>query len=566
MYKQRFVFVKRKNDIEGSGVYMSLHKDLLIDVISHESNSINGHIYGQVRNIGDEIAENITMQICYSNGFESSIYKMPKLEIDESASFEINYSAVYGTEKLDYEIIVSYNSKDEKYSYVFNDNLIIKEKNFEEFPTGLYLTDRPISDFALLEDGTAYSENFYGREVEKEKINAIFNGNSLIPCNIILQGIKRSGMTSVLTYLLMCVNLKCDDALAIYIDCSGINGKDAPIQRTLIDSVIRECRMLNVGNVSDAEWDAFAQKWTSDKDMMQRNLGFLGEFYQELMSFNKNKKLVLILDEFTTLLSLVEKSELINGSNQLRVLRDVIMELCYHDAVSLVISFAMTVKYLSDTNLRKLFPPFEECVFKISTLQISTLQKKDMEDMLKETYKEFPKVKFTNQSLDWIWKFTNGFAWYSKLVANCALNRAYSQERSIVYPSDIVDAVTTITGNDDYFRSLKYSCCPNGNKILDAIQSLTAKATDYVTISELLKLLSNDFTQRDIETILSALEMMQILQRNPFDRCCYRFAIELYWHYFRVSPSKYERCAETPVYFKECKVQKNSLIDDFFDI
>ena len=186
--------------------------------------------------------------------------------------------------------------------------------------------------------------------------------------------------------------------------------------------------------------------------------------------------------------------------------------------------------------------------------------------MLTTPYKEYPEVKFTPLALDWIWKFTGGLVWYSKLVANCALNRAYSQKRSVVYPADVVDAVTTVTSKDDYFKSLKDSCRPNDEiKILDVMQSLTATGTEYVTVKQILDVLSENLSQSDVENCLHALERLHIITRNSLERYSYRFATELYWHYFRVSPSNYKRCDERAVIFKEKKQYTSQYDDDYFD-
>ncbi len=532
-----------------------------VDIIHKLSHRPSGFIYGQIKNMGKEVAENISIQFSYDNGFESNIYELSKLGKGEIAAFEINYSAAPGTERLNYEIMVSYDSKNERYNYVSNDSLTIKEKEFEEFPTGLYLTDRPITEFSLLEDGTVYSEDFYGREEEKKRINAVFDGKGFTNYkNIIIKGIRRAGKTSILNYLLKYANLKCDDTVAVFIDCSGVTGNNTPIQRTLVDSVIRECRMLNVGNVSASEWDAFAQKWLLPSDQEDCNADDLQYFYRELKVMNANKGLMLIIDEFDILIEAVEKNQGVD-STLLPSLRVLLNSPYCQEAIHLVVcGSTKLIRYMDGGTLNQLFQQFGDNV-----IEIGRLLEKDMETMLTDPYKEYAEVEFAPSALEWIWKFTSGLVWYSKLVASCALNRAFANKRSIVYPSDIVDAVTTVTSKDDYFKSLKESCRPDEIKILDAVQCLTAKATEYVTISQLLELLSNDFSQRDVETITTTLERMQILERNPFDRYAYRFAVELYWHYFRGTPSNYERCAEIPVIFKEKKQQISQYGANRFD-
>ena len=535
---------------------------MVVDIINKLSHSPSGFIYGQVKNMGNEVAENITIQFIYDNNFRSDIYELPKLGKGEAAAFEVNYSSAPGTERLKYEMVVSYYSKGERYDNTSSDSLTIQEREFEEFPTGLYGTDRPIMTFSLLEDGSVYSREFYGREEEKKKINAIFAGNGFVNYkNILVKGIRRAGKTSVLNYLLNYANLKCDDVVAVYVDCSGAKANNAPIQRTLVDSVIKECTVMNVGNASLAEWSDFAKKWSLPADQTDCDVDNLRYFYRELKALNGNRGLMLIIDEFDILIEEVEKNQGVY-STLLPSLRVLLNNPYCQDAIHLVVcGSTKLIRYMDGGTLNQFFQQFGDNV-----IEIGKLLEKEMEIMLTDPYREYPEVKIDPLALSWIWKFTSGLVWYSKLIAGCALIRACMQERNIVYPSDIVDAVTTVASNEEYFRNLKESCNPAEIQVLDAIQCLTAKATEYVSISDILELLSGEFCQRDIENIAITLERMQILERNPFDKYSYRFAVELYWHYFRVSPSNRARREEIPVIFKvRQNLQPSKYSADRFD-
>ncbi len=533
-----------------------------VKIISKTSNRTYGCIYGQVKNIGNDIAENITIQINYSDNSTSNPYTLTKLGKDEIAAFEINYTSPSGTEQLDYEILVTYCNNGEEYYYSDKTSLIIKEQKSEEFPTDRLVTDRPINDFKLSNDGTIFSPSFFGREEEKKKINAVFNSNSFAGYkNIIVKGIRRAGKTSMLNYLRSFANLKCDDAFAVYVTAEGVKAEGAdderteveneqcPIQRILIDSVIDICKRENIGNLSEEEWWDFKQKWALPDGVTHRDAYDLQYFYCELKKFNGGKGLMLIIDEFDILIEVLEKVQGVN-STLLPALRNIINSPYCQDAVHLVICGSnKLIRYMDGGTFNQLFQQFGD-----NNIEIGRLLERDMETMLTYTYRDYPSVKFTPQALNWIWNYTSGLVWYSKLVANSALKRAQSHGRNTVYPTDIVDAVRTVTGQDDLFKSLLTSCKPNEIKVLDAIQCSSSKATEYVTLSRLITLLSDELTQKDIESIINTLEKLQIVQRNPFDRYSYRFAVELYWHYFRVTPSNRERCPETPVVFIEGKI------------
>ncbi|MBO7218320.1 MAG: ATP-binding protein, partial [Clostridia bacterium] len=536
-----------------------------VEIINKVAHKSFGYIYGQVKNLGNEVAENITLQFIYSNGFESNIYELSKLGKGDTAAFEIKYSAESGTTNLEYEVMVSYESKGEKYNDGVAERLAIEEKDFEGYPVGLYLTDSPIriGDFTLLEDGTVHSDNFYGREEEKKRINTVFAGKKFANYNnVIIKGIRRVGKTSMLNYMLKYAEFKCDDAIAVYIDCSGKKGGNAPIQRTLIDSVITECRMMNIGGLPEEEWDAFKQKWQLPKGQEDCNAEDLQYFYRELKKLNADKGLVLIIDEFDILIEAVEMNQGVDTS-LLPSLRVLINNPYCSEAIHLVVcGSTKLIRYMDGGTLNQFFQHFGD-----NTIEIGMLSLKDMEKMLTDPYKDYSNVEITPMAIDWIWKITNGLVWYAKLIASSAIKRAYAHQRSCVYPSDVVDALTTVISNDEYFRSLKESCRPDEIKVLDVMQSLTTNAAEYVSVAQLLEVLSDEFSQRNVESIVNTLVKMQILQRNPFDRYSYRFAVELYWHYFRVSESNYKRREEVPIIFREVKVNtSNPFNDDYFDI
>ncbi len=534
-------------------IKISRRAKLEVKILSKTAQMCNGLIYGQVKNMGNETAENITLQFSYDNGFESNIYELPRLDKEEIAVFEIYYSSKPETTKLNYKIFLSYESRGEVYPEVLDASLDITERSFVDFETNLYLTDKPISDFKLLPDGTVYSENFYGRDKEMRDIRSVFSGENFSDYkNIIIKGLKRAGKSSVLNYMLRYGEFKCDNAVTIYIDCLGAARNNSPIYRKLVEAVITECKRKNVGNVSEEEWATFERKYALSETQSDFDAEKLQLFYRDLKELN-GKGLMLIIDEFDVLTDAIGEEDQGIDNTLFASLRTLCNSPYCQDAVHLAICGATNlIRYMDGGRFNQFFMQFGE-----NNIEIGRLSEAEMRAMLITPYERSgQKVEFTNEAMAMIWKITNGLVWYSKLIASNALKRAHKKERNIIYPSDVVDAITSVTSNAEQLKILAESCLDKERPVVLALQSLSAKPTEYVRVSQLLELLSDKFSQSEIESILTTLVKMQILERNPFDRYSYRFEVELYWYYFRTLPSDFERRAEIPIKFDEVKAQQ----------
>lgn len=522
---------------------------LSFEVLSTKANKSYGSIYGQIRNMGKTTAENIVIQLDCETGYAGDSYELPMLENGDTAAFEIDYSAPDDADALTYSIVASYSSNNEKYNDICSAKLTIHKEPCPDFSTGLYLTDRPIMDFTIASDGSVVSDNFFGRNEEKQKIRSVFAGGSFINYkNVIVNGIRRAGKTSILNYLLKYAEANCSDAVTCMVTCEGIS-TDSPIQYVLIDAVIKHLRLLAGENADAQQWDSFTEKWKLAEGCADRNADDLQYFYRELKQLNGGKGLVLVIDEIDILFEYVEKNQGLD-STLFPALRTLLCNMYCQEAVHLVICGSnKLIRYMDGGTLNQLFQQFGDNI-----IEVGRLLTNDMNEMLTKPYElNYPHVQFTKEALGWIWKYTSGLVWYAKLLSNCALNRAKSKGRCVVYPSDVADGLFDVIGNDNFFKSLITSCRPNELKILDAMQSHTSKAGEYISLGKLMQILSGEFSQKDIETIIGTLERMNLVTRNLYDRYSYRFAVELYWHYFRVYPSNYERVPDISSVFKKCK-------------
>lgn len=521
---------------------------LVLEILSKESNLPYGSIFGQIKNIGNAIAENISIQVRFWDDTLSDVYLLPRLDKEETAPFEIPYSGPDGIKEILYDVIVTFIHGGEEISHIENGNVLtIESGEFKNYDSGIYLTGQPISDFVALEDGTIHSDNFFGRDEELRSINNIFNAKSFVNYkNVIIKGIRRAGKTSVLNYLKTYIRENCDDAIAIYVNCLGFGKDPTPMYTALVKPAIAESKLKNYAN-SMEEWDKFEAKWKLQEGADDFNPDDLQYFYRELKMLNGGKGVMLIIDEFDVLLEAVEESKGVDAS-LLPALRGLLNNADCQSAIHLVICGSnKMIRYMDGGTFNQLFQQFGS-----NNIEIGMLLFTEMEQMIKKPLEaRYPYVEFTQQALDWLWKYTNGLVWYSKLIATDALELARKDRRTTVYPSDVVHAATKVVGNDDFFKSLVTSCTAEELKVLDVVQGVTARATEYVSVSKLLDILSGEFTQKDIEGIINILERMQFIEKNPYDGNSCRFAVQLYWYYFRKNPSNFDRVPEIPVEFKK---------------
>ena len=505
---------------------------LSITLFDDVQNTPSGYLYGLVENIGGDAAEDVTLYVDCNNGFVSETYTLPRLDKKEEAAFELAFASPQGTTKLDFNLFISYRHKTEQHTRMQTGTVIIHEAPLPVLPDKLFTqTSQNITDFALQEDGSVASENFYGRNAELKIVRGIFAQSSFaLYKNMLVKGIRRAGKTSVLNYLKAYANLtRSENTLAVYVDCSGIHGDQAPIHAVFVDHIIAGCSLLN----PEAPWDVLKQKYAlqpGEDDCKAENLQY---FYRELKTYN-NKGLMLVLDEFDILLEEFEKHQGKDKVNNtlLPALRALMNNPDCQEAVHLVICGSNKLIRYNDTVTYNQF--FEQ--FGDNILQIGHFPKDDLTAMIESVCAKHPDVTFHPETIDWIWKYTDGMVWYSQMLANNAFERAVMLGRCVVYPYDVAVGMERLIALDNLFKSVIENCLPEERKLLDLLQSLTPTATKEVPIAQLQETLSGEFTSEEIGGFIRAMENIQIVERRGNSL---RFATELYWHYFRKLFSNY---------------------------
>ena len=513
-----------------------------IQVFNADVPPVFGKVFGQIKNLGKLRAEQLVLQMRYGEGRMSNRYTIPYLDQKGKVTFEIDYAIPQDTTVLEYEITVTSRHGDEEQVFARADGkLAVVARDDVDFPTGIYNTET-IRDFKVNENGEVYSPHFYGRSAEKRQIAGMFRGDDFVGYkNVIVRGIRRSGKSSLLHYLKAYVQAKCVDAVAVFVDCQGVT--DRPIQTVFIDRVLKQLDAELPELYEREEWAAFAARWELPVGDEDRNPQLLQDFYCELRAVT-GKGLVLVVDEIDVLFDRIEKTQGLDHSLFPALGGMLCSDLCQRAVHFVICGSNQLIRYgLDGGTLSQLFQRFGDNV-----IEVGRLTPQDMREMLTNPYSDFADVRYTEEALDWVWNCTGGLAWYTKLLANAVMTRLHRENRATVYPSDVCVQLNEIL-RDSYFSQLRTGCLEKEAAVLDALQSMTATPTAYVSVDRIAELLADRLTARDVDITLGNLVSLQLLQRNPSDRRACRFAVTLYWYYFRQTASDFARVKESPQMF-----------------
>ncbi len=508
---------------------------LRLEIFSKKSGNTDGFIFGQVKNVGGATAENISMQIEYGNKVTSETCTMSKLATNETATFKIRYSVDPETVTFNYNTNILYRFGEDLFR--LNETHILKIEDTEFTDPGAidYHTGDALDHFEVLEDGTVYHKFFFGRDEEKRRVNSLLSGDSILDySNIIVKGIRRAGKTTFLNYIMKCAEVNCKNVMAVKSDCLNVS-TIKPIQTAFVDQIIKKCKERNTADMPQEMWNEFEHRWSLSEDELDRNISDLPYFFRDLQKMNGGKGLLLVIDEFDVLIEAIEsivKANNIGGIDNFLFspLRAMLLDKDCKSAMRIVVcGSTKLIRYINDGATYNQF--FQQ--FGNNVINIGRLLERDIQEMLnKPCAEKVPPIKITTPAMSWIWKISGGLAWYSKLLTAAAIDNARSENRSIVYPSDVVEVVINIVSNELYLKELPASCTDNELTVLKAIQRLSYNVSDYVSLKRLTENFKGVFTTKDIENITGTLENLQIIKRNPNGFYSYKFAVELYWYFF----------------------------------
>ncbi|MBR5479327.1 MAG: ATP-binding protein [Clostridia bacterium] len=534
---------------------------LAIAIENTSSNIASVSIFGCIENTGKAAAENIKIQILSDDAsLPNDEYYLPRLDAGDVATFNPCFEPDGKTTGFDYFIDVTYEHNGEIHSTRFDGyrlNIDCEPYVFAD-PIDYSLTGS-IVDFSLNEKGEVFSPTFFGREYETMDIRALFSDRGFLYYqNALMIGMRRVGKSSLLNYLKAYANFKFDDVIPVWYECGGDDQANQPVQIAFVKRVLDACLPLTLqgANLNEIDRDAlsdelrhwvdFYMKWDIPSTAPDRDPYTLKFFYRELKELNGGKGLMLILDEFDTVITALETEQHKTASSGLfPALREILNDAdCRHAVHFVICGSTELMRHFDSGTLSQFFQQLAT-----NTIEVGNLPYKDMEKMITTPCDHTP-YSFTKSAIDRIWKYTNGLAWYAKLVAQAAIDFAREDCRYTVYAEDVVFAISKVAPRETNYKAINHSCREELElPLLKKIRCITTKASEYVSLDNLVERFGDKYSRSQIERAVNTLISFKILVRHPHKPNLYRFAVELYWHFFGAQESDEAKLPPIPESF-----------------
>lgn len=512
---------------------------LSVRISNLDQNPAKDYLYGYIQNDGLEAAEDITIQVTYDNTSFSQVYRLSRLEASEQNVFRIPYKAPPEVTFLRYRLNCSHMFNGQPCNKASEEGSIpITEVPEPTFPLRQYET-QTITDFTEDENGNLVNPDFFGRDKETSELRNLFRSGRFPSYNsAILYGIRRAGKTSLLNYVQKYVSLRCEDAIAVKVDCLN-NASPRLVQSLFIDRVLDAIQGRYPAYRQSEDWQQLRQDWEMPPDATaDRAPEKLELFYQELKHVT-GKGLILMLDEVDNFFAAVERQTSLD-SYLFQVLSNMLCSPSCQEAIHFIFCGS---KYLlryrtGDGSISQLFQRFGSNI-----IEVGLIPKDKMEEMLSTPYRNYPEVRFTSEAIEWIWMYTRGLVWHIKLLANAVLQYVKDNHRSIVYPTDVKSKIQDIAQKEyceQFFDGINAKDQDKYERlVIDAMQSLSSTFSACISKNILLQLLTSEglapeyrMSPDQLETALSNLIKLRLLNYSEANKGYY-FPVDLYRLYFR---------------------------------
>lgn len=516
---------------------------LKIRLFNAETGLKNDGLYGEVENTGREPAYRLELQATFPNNDAqpmSPLYRLSALRPNEKAAFAVSYRAVESLIELEYILNLSYSYKETRFAAdPRHDRLtIVSSSASGQMIPPKFDTEGAIS-FTVNENGKIVSndferKDFKGRKTEIKKLEDLLKGDDFSNYrSAIVQGIKRSGKTSLLNYLRTYIRAKKgDNTVHLFFDCQSI--QKPYIYKAFFKSVLEELPLEFPQILEHPSWPDFNAKWKIDEEKGDRDPADMSLFFRQLHSMMDGKGLYLIIDEFDVLISRLDQD--MGYDSLLQALRSLQMNTDCQGAVHMILCGSNHLLTYNQTG-----STFNQMFQSYDTISVGQMLAADIQKMITDWLARYPFIRFAgakadgaSPSIQWIEQYTGGLVWYTKLLVNEAIRKVLvDDKRDCVYPSDICDAFNSII-NFNNCRQLIEGCGSDDMIVIDAMQSLSDRPGMYVSNEHLMQRLEPHLNSEQVRRSLSKLtESVELLEQKSPSIKSYRFRIELYRRYFR---------------------------------
>ena len=503
--------------------------DLSVKVLNRRFEGMRSDsVFGELMNTGREGANSIEMFMSWLDGQNVATtpkYTFASLKPGEKAAFALEYELRSEATEVEFTITVRATG----HGTVLNVpaekvRLKIVEAPEADFDTELYNSSSPV-EFTEV-DGEIVSPGFFGRESQQEELRRCVTGEGFADYkNRVVQGVRRSGKTSLLNYLRKYCAVNRPGLVVVFKDCQGVSHQH--IQTVFIKSVLdaitagqEELRDLPV-------WSEFCETWSLTRDDADRLQQDLVDFYTGLNAVLgriaqdngiEKKGVLLIIDEFDVLLQKLGEE---NADDLLKTLRSVMSE-C-REIVKFVFCGSNNLILYKMNGGR-----YNQFFHSVEVIGVDDLPPNDLENMLRAPYKETD-VEIPDKTMEWVYRYTGGLVWYTKLLGKAMLERAKAAGRTVVYPTDVYDAFTSIC-TDSNCQQFYEGCGDDEHLVLQTLARLSPRYRSVVSKESLRTALGGGLSESKLTSALNRLTELRLIEGKA-ER--YSFRKEIYRRYFR---------------------------------
>lgn len=364
----------------------------------------------------------------------------------------------------------------------------------------------------------------------------------------LIYGIRRIGKSSLLNYLATYIQSHCPQVLCVKTDCQNMREND-PIQYVFVDRVLDEAEIQVPEITADSGWMQLRERWYSPNYCADQAPERLSLFYRQLKPVLGGRGLYLIIDEIDRLFQRVEENR--QGENHRHLdglfgaLSEMLNQVESREAVHFVICGSnWLIRYnLKGEKINQLFQRFGKQV-----IEVGKLPEEDMKEVIRRPYKHYPELQVPEEAMQWIWNYTGGLVWHTKVLAEAAIERAKKDYRCVVYPADVQQSLPQVVA-DEWCKQF-YEGCESGDeyRVVDAMQSLAATRNAYIHIDRIRELTGQEPVE--IQRTMDILQALKVVARHPVNQQLYCFGQDIYRRYFRSKPSRYPRVPDEPDIFQ----------------
>ena len=501
-------------------------------------------IFGKVENLGGEAVTKLVLSLEVDGVFTEQ-YKLGTLSGLEMVPFALPCPSRENVDTLSYKLSLKYVTADgaEERTQPKEGTLTLTNGEGIRHRFQFYDASNP-----------ADSENY----IERVSISNTLEANYLVDGgfkrfpNFAIYGMKRSGKSSALRRLGRLLDEHYEDTVRhVIVSCEGITGDFYTRAHCVFVKYVLDELDYKFGLQSMDGWQEFCNKWEALPENITE-FRWLASFYTALnRQWFPNFSLVIMVDEIERLYFelgeddsfLSEEAENfipqgVDSSNAQSVLWDAINKMTQRDGstVRFVLcgSDFFTSKIIAEgDNLTQFFQ-------KGKKLNVDRMEYGEIEAALRAN----PSVTLTDDTVHYLWNIAAGLPWHSKIFCNTVIEnqliRREGSKRSVIYPSDIQDAIDRILSTTKDIASPAnfglLSLSSEENRIVQIMAAALDSRLARISLDDLMERLCQQCTEETsrelyVKALDSLVDERKLLKKDKERN--YQFGCELYRMYLR---------------------------------